>query len=138
MSRLNKILIIIGVIVLIFAIVVIFWPQGKETRNKKQETVKMVPASVVVIPTQDKTPIYSTTGAKLTILPDDQYKLTILIYTLRQSCPIDNEYFSIIYDYKNDNFVVTTKAENMETFLQWKIDTGYNGIADKYWVIKND
>lgn len=136
MSKLNKILIIIGGIVLIFAIVVIFWPKKEIIIEKK--VIKTIPASVVVIPTQDKTPIYSTTGAKLTILPDDQYKLMTLIYTLRQSCPINNEYFSIIYDYKFDNFVVTIKPENMETFLQWKKDTGYNEIMDKYWVIKND
>lgn len=136
MSIRNKILIIIGLLVTIFALIVIFWPKKEIVVEKK--TIKTVPASVVLIPTQDKTPIYSNTGAKRTILPDDQYNLMTLIYLLRQECPVKNEYFSISYDYGIDKFIVTIPVENMETFLQWKIDTGYNGIADKYFVIKND
>jgi len=136
MSKLNKILITIGGIVLIFALVTIFWPKKQIIVEKK--VIKTIPASVVIIPTQDKRPIYSTTGAKLTILPDDEYNLMTLVYLLRQECPINNEYFGIIYDYKINKFVVTIPLANMETFLQWKKDTGYNLITDKYWVIKND
>jgi len=136
MSKLNKILITIGGIVLIFVLVTIFWPKKQIIVEKK--VIKTIPASVVIIPTQDKRPIYSTTGAKLTILPDDEYNLMTLVYLLRQECPINNEYFGIIYDYKINKFVVTIPLANMETFLQWKKDTGYNLITDKYWVIKND
>ena len=136
MSKLNKILITIGGIVLIFVLVTIFWPKKQIIVEKK--VIKTISASVVIIPTQDKRPIYSTTGAKLTILPDDEYNLMTLVYLLRQECPINNEYFGIIYDYKINKFVVTIPLANMETFLQWKKDTGYNLITDKYWVIKND
>ncbi len=136
MTKQNKILIIIGAVVLIFALVVIFWPQKEVVVEKK--IIKTVPASVVIIPTQNKTPIYSTTGAKKTILPDDQYNLLTLISILRNTCPLTNDFFSIIYDYKVDKFVVTVPVNNMETFLQWKKDTGYNLISDNYWTIKND
>lgn len=135
MSKQNKLLIIIGSAVLLFALVVIFWPKKEIIIEKK--VIKTIPASVVVIPTQNKEPIYSTTGAKITILPDDQYNLMTLIYMLRKQCPLNNEYFAIVYDYKDDKFVVTVSKENTETFLQWKTDTGYNGIDDKYWVINN-
>jgi hypothetical protein len=139
MSKQSKILLIIGIIVFVFALIVIFWPQQKVTSNKKQEKIKMIPASIVIIPTQDKTPIKSTTGAMLTILPEDEYKLSMLIYNLRNNCPIKNDYFEIKYDYKIDKFIVNIATENMETFLQWKTDTGYNFINDKYWeIIKND
>lgn len=113
---------------------VIFWPVKKEVVTKK--IIKTIPASVVLIPTQDKTPIYSTTGAKADILPDDQYKLMSLINILRNDCPVNNDIFNIIYDYKVDKFVVTLSQQNWNVFLQWKMDTGYNGIADKYWIIK--
>jgi len=136
MSKQNKIILIIGGIVLMFVMVVVFWPKKEVVIEKK--TIKTISASVVIIPTQDKRPIYSTTGAKLTILPDDEYNLMTLVYLLRQECPINNEYFGIIYDYKINKFVVTIPLVNMETFLQWKKDTGYNLITDKYWVIKND
>jgi len=136
MSKQNKIILIIGGIVLMFVMVVVFWPKKEVVIEKK--TIKTISASVVIIPTQDKRPIYSTTGAKLTILPDDEYNLMRLVYLLRQECPINNEYFGIIYDYKINKFVVTIPLANMETFLQWKKDTGYNLITDKYWVIKND
>ena len=116
MYKLNKILITIGGIVLIFALVTIFWPKKQIIVEKK--VIKTIPASVVIIPTQDKRPIYSTTGAKLTILPDDEYNLMTLVYLLRQECPINNEYFGIIYDYKINKFVVTIPLVNMETFLQ--------------------
>ncbi|PIX67793.1 hypothetical protein COZ41_03070 [Candidatus Shapirobacteria bacterium CG_4_10_14_3_um_filter_35_13] len=119
-----------------FVMVVVFWPKKEVVIEKK--TIKTISASVVIIPTQDKRPIYSTTGAKLTILSDDEYNLMTLVYLLRQECPINNEYFGIIYDYKINKFVVTIPLANMETFLQWKKDTGYNLITDKYWVIKND
>lgn len=134
MNKQSKILIIIGVIVLVFAFIVIFWPQKEVIIVKK--TIKTIPASVVLIPTQDKTPIKSTTGAMITILPDDEYKISMLIFNLRNNCPLNNEYFNIKYDYGIDKFVVTIKTENMETFLQWKIDTGYNFISDQYWEIK--
>jgi len=136
MSKINKILIIIGGIVLFFALVVVFWPKKEIIIEKK--VIRTIPASVVIIPTQDKRPIYSTTGAKITILPDDQYNLMSLIYLLRQQCPLNNEYFGIIYDYKVNKFVVTVKLGNMETFEQWRKDTGYNGIDSQYWVIKNN
>lgn len=136
MSRQNKILIIIGGIILIFVIMVIFWPKKEVVVEKK--TIKTIPASVVIIPTQDKRPIYSTTGAKLTVLPDDEYNLMTLVYLLRQQCPLNNEYFEIIYDYGINKFMVKIKTENMEVFSQWKKDTGYNFITDKYWAIKND
>lgn len=136
MSKQNKILIIIGGMVLIFVIMVIFWPQKEIVIEKK--TIKTIPASVVIIPTQDKRPIFSTTGAKLTVLPDDEYNLMTLVYLLRQQCPLNNEYFEIIYDYGINKFIVKIKTENMEVFSQWKKDTGYNFIIDKYWVIKND
>ena len=136
MSKQNKIILVIGGIVLIFVMVVVFWPQKKVVEEKK--TIKTIPASVVIIPTQDKRPIYSTTGAKITILPDDQYNLMTLVYLLRQECPLINEYFGIIYDYKVNKFVVKVKLKNMETFTRWKTDTGYNGISNQYWIIKNN
>lgn len=136
MTKQSKIIMIIGIVVLIFVMVMVFGPKKEIIVEKK--VIKTIPASVVIIPTQNKTPIYSTTGAKLTILPDDQYKLMTLIYLLRQECPINNEYFGIIYDYKINKFVTTLKPENMEVFLQWKTDTGYNGIGSQYWVIKNN
>lgn len=136
MLKQTKILIILGFGTLLFAMAVIFWPKKEVVVEKK--TIKTIPASVVIIPTQDKRPIYSTTGAKLTVLPDDEYNLMTLVYLLRQECPINNEYFGIIYDYKVNKFVVTIPLTNMETFLQWKKDTGYNGISNQYWIIKNN
>lgn len=134
MSRTNKIAVIIGVLVTIFALIVIFWPQKKVVVKKK--VIKTIPASVVLIPTQDKTPIVSETGAMITILPDDEYIHMRLIYSLRNECPMSNEFFDIVYDYGVDKFIVNIKTENMPTFLQWKKDTGYNGIKDQYWIIK--
>ncbi|MFA7301738.1 MAG: hypothetical protein WC069_05485 [Candidatus Shapirobacteria bacterium] len=136
MTKQNKILIIIGGVVLVFALVVIFWPAKKTVIVPK--TIKTIPASVVLVPTQDKTPLVSDTGAMKTILEDDQYKLMSLINILRNECPLKNDYFEIIYNYGSDKFEVTIKTENMPTFLQWKMDTGYNFISDKYWVIKNN
>jgi len=134
MTKQNKILIIIGAVVLIFALAVIFWPKEKVIVEKKE--IKTISASVVIIPTQNKIPWESTTGAKKEIMPDDQYKLMSLINILRDSCPFSNDYFEISYDYGIDKFVVSILAENMETFLQWKKDTGYNFISDQYWQIK--
>lgn len=136
MAKQNKILIIIGGVVLIFALVVIFLPKKEIIVEKK--TIKTIPASVVIVPTQDKTPLVSDTGAMKTEMSDSQYKLMYLINDLRNICPINNDFFGIIYDYDVDKFVVTIKIENIPIFLQWKIDTGYNFISDKYWVIKND
>lgn len=136
MSKQSKTLIVIGVIVLVFVLVIIFWPQNKIVVENK--IIKTISTSVVIIPTQNKIPWESTTGAKKEIMSDDQYKLMSLINILRDSCPITNDYFEITYDYKIDKFIVTISNKNMETFLQWKNDTGYNGIADKYFVIKND
>jgi hypothetical protein len=137
MNKQSKILLIIGSVVLVFALVIIFWPEKKIVIDKKM--IKTIPASVVIIPTQDKTPIKSTTGAMLTILSDDEYKKTTLIANLRNNCPISNDYFEIKYDYGIDKFIVTIPTVNMETFLQWKADTGYNFINDKYWeIIIND
>lgn len=136
MTKQNKILIIIETIVLIFALVVIFWPQKQVVVEKK--IIKTIPASVVIVPTQDKTPLVSDTGAMKTIMSDDQYKKMYLINDLRNKCPIINDYFEIVYDYGIDKFIVKVSIDNMPTFLQWKMDTGYNFITDSYWIIKND
>lgn len=136
MLKQTKILLIIGVVVLIFALVVIFWPKKEIIVEKK--VIKTIPASVVIVPTQDKTPLVSDTGAMKTEMSDNQYKLMYLVNDLRNNCPLNNEFFGIIYDYSVDKFVVTIPNENMAVFLQWKVDTGYNFISDKYWVIKND
>lgn len=123
-------------IVFIFALVVIFWPQKKVVIEKK--VIKIVPASVVLIPTQDKTPLVSDTGAMKTILDDNQYKIMYLVNVLRNESPIKNNYFEIEYDYGIDKFIVNVPVKNLEIFLQWKKDTGYNFISDNFWIIKND
>lgn len=125
-----------GAGVLIFALVVIFWPQKKTVVENK--TIKTVPASVVVIPTQDKSPFVSDTGAMYISPSDEQYKEIQLIKSLRNNCPVKNDYFEINYDYGIDKFTVVLSKENMATFLQWKKDTGYNGISDQYWQIKTN
>jgi hypothetical protein len=136
MLKHNKIILVVGGVVLILFLIVIFWPAKKMVVIPK--TIKTISASVVIIPTQNKTPIYSSTGAKITILPDDQYNLMELIFSLRQQCPLKNDYFAIIYDYGIDKFIVTLKTENKETFEKWKTDTGYNGIENQYWIIKTN
>lgn len=136
MLKQTKILIIIGGVVFIFALVVIFWPEKIIIIEKKE--IKTIPASVVLVPTQDKTPLVSDTGAMKTILDDDQYKKMYLINVLRNNCPVKNDYFEIDYDYAVDKFIVNVPVKNLEIFLQWKKDTGYNFINDNYWIIKND
>lgn len=136
MSVRSKLILFIGVIVLIFSLVFIFWPI--ESKKTEKKIIKTVPASVVIIPTQKIEQVDSSTGAKSTVLDDSQYREQMLSFELRQICPVKNDYFEITYDYKTDKFVVTIAPENMETFLQWKRDTGYNFISEQYWVIKND
>lgn len=134
MNKQSKVLIIIGIIVLFFALIVIFWPKKEIVVQNK--TIKTIPASVVLIPTQDKKPFVSDTGAVYISPSDNEYREIEMIKSLRNNCPLNNEYFSIKYDYGIDKFVVTIKNENIETFLQWKKDTGYNFIGDQYWDIK--
>jgi len=136
MNRQNKILVSIGIVVFVFALIVIFWPTKKNVLPDRE--IKTIPASVVIIPTQDKRQLESTTGAMKTIMPEDEYKESMLSYTLRQLCPLKNDYFEISYDYGIDKFIVNIARENMETFLQWKKDTGYNFITDQYWQIKTN
>jgi hypothetical protein len=48
MNKQSKILLIIGSVVLVFALVIIFWPEKKIVIDKKM--IKTIPASVVIIP----------------------------------------------------------------------------------------
>ena len=129
MNRKNKIIIFLVILVIIVGIVA-FWP-------KKEKEVKVVDTKVI-IPNQIITDYGSDTGAKETKLTKEQYDEVYLIKTLRNSVPINRNYFLVDYDYNINKFVVSYKDRNKGNieFEEWLNNTGYINISKQYFQIQ--
>jgi hypothetical protein len=82
-------------------------------------------------PTITPTPIF--TGVKEWKPSEDQQKQIEQAFTLRSKLPLQEEFFSLTFDYNKNMFVVTftsTDPQNSEKFTTWRIQQGFGDIPE--------
>jgi len=125
----KKILVIL--VILIFIGWLIFAASGLKNKESNKE---MIPT-----PTAEPTPIKeaSKTGA-LYISPSKEEATEIeAIKRLKESCPVENSEFGLVFDYGISKFTVKLKqGYQKESFYRWLENNGYGKIGKQYFLIE--
>lgn len=123
------------IVIILVVLVMIIWLIFAASGVKKEESNK----ETKPIPTAEPTPIKeaSKTGA-LYISPSKEEAVEIdAIKRLKESCPIENSDFGLIFDYGTSKFGVKLKqGYQAESFYGWLENNGYGKIGKQYFLIE--
>lgn len=139
-----KIYIIAGVFLFIVLLVLILIVStgGNNIRNEKEKVVPtLLPRPSIVESVIGKPTVIepSFTGAKDEGLKTDEQAWINQSFELKRKLPVKTDSFSLDYDYKRTQFVVTVNppvSENRVIFDQWLKDQGFAGIPKERFLFR--
>lgn len=139
-ARYKKLFILIGIFIVILIILFIVLLMGRQGGQGPATTPTPSPfltpggPTATSIPTPTFIPI-TFTGQADDELPEEDERAINTAFDLRQRLPLEEDGFSIDYDYYNSNFVVYIEPpyiENKTKFDGWMQENGYDTITEPF------